>query len=75
MVDRCLIGSFNMWAWLTALIKGILQAVLPFLWNKAEQPNTIKDEKVPEKFKDALDADLADKLRSEQSSNPADWSS
>lgn len=60
-----------MWGWITAILK----ALLPFLWKKAEQPNTISDEKVPEKFKDALDADLADKLRNKQSSNPADWSS
>ena len=61
-----------MWGWLTAILK----VLLPFLWDKAEQPNTIEDEEqVPDKLRSALDADLANKLRDKQSSDSADGSS
>ena len=65
-----------MWGWLkplwdglAAAVKGALQAILPFLWKKAEQPSTITDEQIPDTMRDALDADLAAKLRDKQSSD------
>lgn len=58
-----------MWGWITAILK----ALLPFLWDKAEQPSTLTDEKVPKTLKSALDADVSDKLRNKQSSNPTEW--
>lgn len=57
-----------MWGWITAILK----ALLPFLWDKAEQPSTLIDEKVPQSLKSALDDDLHHKLRNGTSSNPTD---
>lgn len=49
--------------WLAQIVKGFLQAVLPFLWKKAEQPDVITNEdKAVDKIKSRADADVRERV-------------